>query len=87
MDDQTKLLNTFDDMKLYDGYGIDTRKNSYAWIDLDRERLIKMDERSEVSVTQNDNHLELILNAGNLLFGISTPLDEDESLNIQTSFL
>jgi hypothetical protein len=87
LNDKARALNIRDDMSLRKGYQVDTRTNSYAWIDMDRERIVKLDEQSEVSVTADDKNLELVLDEGNLLFGISTPLDEDESLNIQTSNL
>ena len=41
-------------MGLYSGYRVDTREDSYAWIDLDSVKLTKMDEGTEVEILKKD---------------------------------
>lgn len=74
-----------DEMNLYSGYEIATKKTSYAWIDLDQERLAKLDAGSDAQIEQSGKELEITINSGKLFFNIATPLEEREQLNIRTS--
>ncbi len=74
-----------ENLNLYSGYGVATQAASYAWIDLDAAKLTKLDESSEVAVTQDGKALTLDVLTGNLYFNITEPLAEDETLDIRTS--
>jgi len=72
-------------MKLYSGYSVSSALASYGYISLDDTKAVKLDAKSEVQIKQSGQKLEVNLVSGNLLFDITAPLLEDESLNIRTS--
>lgn len=74
-----------DDMRLYNGYIIETGAKSYAWINLDDTKLVKMDASSKVEVRKSGKQLEVFLHSGALCSDISQKLESDESMNIRTS--
>ena len=80
-----KAVAVIEDMKLYNGYQVATQEASYAWITLDSTKLTKLDASSQMELRQNGKKLELLLNSGNLYFNVSSPVGEDETLNIRTS--
>lgn len=84
-DGNGKKISLFERMLLRSGYQMETKEKSYAWINLDDTKLIKMDAVSEVEVQKDGKQLEVRLNAGALFFNVSQPLGEDESLNIRVS--
>lgn len=69
-----------ENMNLYNGYQVDTKQESYAWIDLDAVKLLKMDQNSEIHLENEDKHLKVQLDEGELFFCVSEKLNEDESL-------
>lgn len=74
-----------ENMKLYSGYNMNTEEVSYAWIDLDHVKLVKMDETSEIAIEKEDKKLEIQLKSGGLFFHVAEPLEEDETMEIRTS--
>ncbi len=72
-------------MKLYDGYIVNTEVKGNAYIKLDDEKIVKLDENSQMSISKNGDVLELKLEKGMLFFNIATPLEANETLNISTS--
>lgn len=82
-----KNVPLVDNMRLYNGYQLDTREKSYAWIRLDRVKLAKLDAASRTSIRKKGKKLEILLDSGNLFFNITEPLKDDESLFIRTSTL
>ena len=80
-----RALSVRENMRLYNGYHAKTTEKSYAWVNLDSSKLIKLDEVSEAEVRKAGKKLEVLLNSGNLYFDVSEPLDQEESLNIRTS--
>lgn len=72
-------------MRLYNGYSASTQEESYAWINMDSEKLAKLDAVSEAEVRKNGKKLEILLDSGNLFFNVTEDLEEDETLNIRTS--
>lgn len=72
-------------MGLYSGYQVDTREESYAWIDLDSVKLTKMDVDSRVNVRKTGKRLGIFVQAGSLFFHVEEPLGPEESLDICTS--
>lgn len=80
-----KEITTMQDMKLFNGYQIDTAQQSYAWFEADSSKLFKMDAVSNLEVRKKGKQLELLLNSGNLFFNVTEHLQDDEVLNIRTS--
>lgn len=80
-----KEMTVLDDMKLYNGYHVETSEASYAWMNLDDSKMAKLDAVSEAEVRQRGKEFELMLNSGNLFFNVTSPLSADETLNIRTS--
>ena len=80
-----KAMTARDDMRLYNGYEIATEKDSAAYINLDDTKVVKLDASSSGLVMQAGKKLEFALSKGSLLFDVSKPLEDDESLNIRTS--
>lgn len=84
-DAKGKSLEPVENMGLYSGYGIGTRTESYAWINLDDVKLTKMDQDSQVAIGKDGGKLEIDVQSGSLFFNITEALDEDEAINIRTS--
>lgn len=80
-----KSISLIDNMRLYNGYRMETMEESYAWINLDKTKLAKLDAVSEASVRKSGKKLEILAEAGNLFFNVTEPLEEEESLNIRVS--
>ena len=80
-----RSLSVRENMRLYNGYGLQTQESSYAWIDLDDAKLAKVDAVSEVEVRKSGKLLELLVDSGNLFFNVSEPLARDETLTVRTS--
>ena len=80
-----KTYSTREDMRLYNGYVVSTEEASYAWITLDAEKAVKLDECSSLEVRRSGKNLELLLKNGELYCDVTAPLKEDEKLNIRTS--
>lgn len=80
-----KNISLIKNMRLYNGYQLETEEKSYAWINLDSTKLVKLDAVSEASIRKSGKKLEILLDSGNLYFDVSKPLQDDESLNIRTS--
>ena len=80
-----KSVPTRDSLRLYNGYRLETEEASYAWINLDKSKLVKEDAVSEISIRKSGKKLDILVDSGNLFFNVSEPLEDDESLNIHTS--
>lgn len=80
-----KPLTLMSNMRLYNGYHVTTKAESYAWMNLDDTKLIKEDAASEVEVRKDGKKLEVNILSGNVFFDVSEKLEDDESLNISTS--
>lgn len=80
-----KNITPKEQLKLYSGYNMGTEPVSYAWIDLDKVKLVKMDENTELEIQKKGKALELLVNSGNLFFNVSEPLADNETMSIRTS--
>lgn len=80
-----KSVPTRNSLRLYNGYCLETDEESYAWINLDKSKLVKEDAVSEISIRKSGKKLEILVDSGNLFFNVSEPLEDDESMNIHTS--
>lgn len=70
---------------LYNGYQVGTQRESYAWIDLDEEKVAKLDESSEIEVEKEGKALTAHVKSGNLFFHVAEPLADEESFEIRSS--
>ena len=84
-DDEGKDLEPAENLGLYSGYGVDTRSESYAWIDLDKVKLTKLDQDSEIEIKKEGKHLTIEVLSGSLFFNVTEPLAGDETMEIRTS--
>lgn len=84
-DGEDRPIQPKEDLGLYSGYGVDTRTDSYAWIDLDRVKLTKLDQDSEIQIQKDGRALEIEVVSGSLFFLVTEPLAEDETMEIRTS--
>lgn len=84
LDKNQASVSLFKGMKLQNGYEVATSTASYAWINLDDTKLIKLDALTNVGVEQNGKNLTLTLNSGKILVDVSKKLDSDETLNVKT---
>jgi len=80
-----RSISIREDMRIYNGYRLETEEASYAWLNLDRSKFVKLDAVSELEVRKDGKKLELLLNEGNLFFNVTEPLEDDETLNIRVS--
>lgn len=80
-----KEITAMQDMKLFNGYQLETAQQSYAWFEADSAKLFKMDAVSNLEVRKKGKKSELLLNSGNLFFNVTEHLQDDEVLNIRTS--
>ena len=84
-DSEGRKVDLLENMGLYSGYGVDTQAESYAWIDLDKVKLAKLDQNSEIAIEKEGKSLEIEVKAGSLFFNVIEPLAEDETMEIRTS--
>ena len=77
-DGEGKELTPKDNLGLYSGYQVETQAESYAWIDLDKVKLTKLDQDSEVEINKEGKKLELDVKSGSLFFNVTEPLTDDE---------
>ena len=74
-----------ENLGLYSGYTVGTGEESYAWIDLDKVKLAKLDENSAAEITKDGKNLSIDVQAGGLFFNVTEPLADDETMEITTS--
>lgn len=74
-----------ENLGLYSGYTVGTEAESYAWIDLDKVKLTKLDESSAAEITKDGKNLSIEVTAGSLFFNVTEPLAEDETMEIRTA--
>ena len=74
-----------ENMRLYNNYQVITGRKSYAYISLDKDKAIKLDASTKITISRHGRKLEIMVEKGKLLFDVSKALENDESLNIRTS--
>lgn len=84
-DEKEKTVTPEENLGLYSGYQVDTRQDSYAWVNLDKVKLTKMDQETAVEIRKSGKALELQVLSGSVYFNITEPLGEDETMEIRTS--
>lgn len=80
-----KELEPVADRRLTNGNILNTETESQAWVLLDEDRVITLMEESTASFIQRGKHLTLNLESGRLFFEIERSLEDNETLDIQTS--
>ena len=80
-----KAVPSAERMRLFNGYNVTTAERSYAWISLDQTKLVKEDASSEIQVRKTGRNLDILVNSGALLFNVTEPLADDETMEIRTS--
>lgn len=81
-DAKERAVEPKEGLGLYSGYRLGTGAEGYAWVELDKERLAKLDENSAVTLQQQGKLLRVEVVSGSLFFDIARPLVEDETLQI-----
>lgn len=84
-DDAGAEVELLENLSLYSGYEVDTRQESFAWINLDNVKLTKMDQESEITIQKDGKKLEIEVKSGSLFFNVTEPLEDDETMDIRTS--
>lgn len=84
-DAEGKSVQLMENLGLFSGYGVDTRSESFAWIDLDEVKLTKMDQDSQIEIRKEGEKLEIEVKSGSLFFRVTEPLAEDETMEIRAS--
>lgn len=84
-DTANKPQKAISNMKLLSGYNIATSAGSYAWINLDDTKLVKMDALSKVNVTSTGKNHVVDVASGKAFIDVSKNLEKDESLIIRTA--
>ena len=74
-----------ENMRLFSGNSVSTEEQSYAWLNLDDSKAVKLDAVSEAEVRKSGKDLEVLSKSGNLFFNVTKPLKSDESMKIRTS--
>lgn len=72
-------------MKLYSGYRIATEKKSYAYMLLDKEKAVKLDQNAAASIEKEGKKNEINLEYGKLFFNVSKKLASGETVQVKTS--
>ncbi len=78
-------LEPFAGMRLQSGYSVETGADGFAFISLDSSKAIKLDASSASTIDYDGKDLLITLTFGELFFNVTSPLADDESMNIQTS--
>lgn len=80
-----KAVAAFENMRVLNGYSVETGQESYAGFSLDDEKAAKLDALSSAEVRKKGKKLELLLSEGSVFCDIKEPLEQDETMNIRTS--
>ncbi len=80
-----KAVSVRDEMRLYNGYTVETGAKSGASISLDGTKAVKLDGSSKAELKKTGKQLEVALVKGNLFFSVDSPLKSDESFTVRTS--
>lgn len=72
-------------MNLYSGYGVETGKESYVYLLLDKEKAVKLDQNTQISIKKEGRKNEINLETGELFFDVKKPLESGETVRIRTS--
>lgn len=85
LDSTNKPKKATNDMKLSSGNNIATNTGGFAWINLDSNKLVKLDALSKVKVTKDEKNLVVDVSVGKIFVDVSKNFEKNESLIIRTS--
>ncbi|MCR5674822.1 MAG: FecR family protein [Lachnospiraceae bacterium] len=71
--------------RLPSGCSIVTEEKSYAWLNLDDTKALKLDEKTDVLITKNGENLDVTLNEGKIFVDVSQKLKPTENYHIRTA--
>ena len=74
-----------ENVRLNSGESMHTGKDSLASVGLDSEKIVSLDENSQVDFVKKGNALELALKEGQIFIDVQEKLDANESFDIQVS--
>ncbi len=74
-----------ENVRFASGETMRTGEESTASVSLDAAKIVTMDQKSLVEFTKQDKHITLKLKDGSMLLDVQKKLDEDETLDIETS--
>lgn len=83
-DDKQQEQSIHENMNLYDGYLVGTAENSFAWMNLDFVKLLKLNESSNAVLEKDGRKLKVVLQSGDMFFCVLEELEKDESLTLET---
>lgn len=83
-DDSNAQQPVIAEMNLYNGYGVGTEPTSYAWINIDNTKLLKMDKQSHANLEASGRKLKINLDSGSMFFCVLEDLEKDEVLEFAT---
>ena len=74
-----------ENVRFASGETLRTGEDSRASVSMDDSKIVTLDAQSRVTFVQESSHLLLTLNEGTIFLDVSQKLDENESLDIQTT--
>ncbi|WP_029322680.1 FecR domain-containing protein [Butyrivibrio sp. AE3004] len=80
-----KKSNVTSKMRLANGSVIATAQDSSAYVNLDSTKCVKLDALTKAEVRKRSGRYEVLLNAGNLFFNVTSPLAANETFYVRTS--
>ncbi len=80
-----KAVSVRDEMRLYNGYSVETGAKSSASVSLDGTKAVKLDSSGKCEVKKTGKQLEVALVKGSLFFSVDSPLKTDETFTVRTS--
>ncbi len=83
--EQGEEITSSEGMRLNSGYEIITSELSFAYISLDDDKALKLDENSDAKIENDSKNLLITLIDGYLYYNVTKPLEDDEIMNITTS--
>ena len=79
-----KKLPTFVEMNLKNGQHVKTEAASYAWINMDDSKTAKVDQQSDVDISQQNEDLEIRLNSGDVLINITKKVSKSATVKVRS---
>ena len=71
--------------RLTSGCTVSTAADSYAWLNLDDTKALKLDADTEILITKYKTNLDVTVNKGSVFFDVSQKLDAEENFHIRSA--
>ncbi|MFI3253855.1 MAG: FecR domain-containing protein [Eubacteriales bacterium] len=71
--------------RLVTGDNIETMVESNAYVVLDKSKVLRVNETSQVEIVQEEKHLDIYLSKGTVFFNVTSTLSAEESLEFHTN--